>query len=408
MPGGLLQLSVYGEQDLYLTGNPQITYFIAVYKRHTNFAIESVQEFFNGTFDFGQKCYCVFTRVGDLIHRVYLWVRLPAINNQPDPKYTISWINGIGHALIKRVEIEIGGVVIDTQYGQWLEIWSELTVHNNKRDAYNDMVGRFEYFNSTMQQGGTVLYIPLQFWFCRNIGLSLPLVAIQNHQVRLLFDVANFNELWTSSNGQLRLSEEPHIEEAFIYADHIFLESEERRAFVQKRNNYYLIEQLQIWTQSLDIRKTENQIHLEFTHPVKELIWVIQNDSGCQIDGANMFNFSDRLLGEPGEPEDPMLRAKMQIEGRDLFNSRIGKYFRMWVPYAVHTRVPGNFIYVFSFSFDPEAFQPTGHLNMSRIDDFTIVMEVKDTLTKPIITIYAVNYNILDVTGGMAGVVYKN
>ena len=144
MPGGVLQLAAYGTQNIYLTGNPQITFFVSVYKRHTNFAIESIREYFIGGADFGKKVSCVVDRYGDLMSEVFLEVDLPRLSFEDNEKNNIynSWTNSIGHALIKYVEIEIGGIVIDKHYGQWLEIWNELTIPEEKRNAYNQMIGK--------------------------------------------------------------------------------------------------------------------------------------------------------------------------------------------------------------------------------------------------------------------------
>ena len=155
MPGGLLQLSAYGPQNVYLTGNPQITFFVGVYKRHTNFAIESIQQLFHGIVNFGTKVYCDIDPQADLVHEIFLNVRLPNLNVNPqdNPCYTVSWVNAIGHAIIQHIDIEIGGFLIDRQYGQWLEIWSELTLTTEKEYAYNLMVGKELNFNTDSQPG---------------------------------------------------------------------------------------------------------------------------------------------------------------------------------------------------------------------------------------------------------------
>ena len=202
MGGGFLQLAAYGAQDVYLTGNPQMTFFVAVYKRHTNFAIENVRQYFTGETDFGKKSYCQVERVGDLMNEVYLVVDLPKlsdINKEFDTE--LRWVNSIGHALIKFIEIEIGGVIVDRHYGLWLEIWFELTVPKSKHRGYEKMIGKTPgqcYFANTEE---TKIYVPLQFWFCKNRGLSLPLIALQNHEVRFNLTLRNLNELIVSKNN---------------------------------------------------------------------------------------------------------------------------------------------------------------------------------------------------------------
>ena len=176
MTGGLLQLAANGAQDIYLTGNPQITYFLGVYRRYTNFSVQNIPQYFNGNADFGQKVFCQIDRIGDLMNQVFLRVQLPSLipYNYEDKNGNLVeyyWVNAVGHALIKIIEIEIGGVVIDRQYGLWMQIWSDLTVPPGKRNGFNQMIGQDDSPINLNNNNQLNLYIPLYFWFCRNIGL---------------------------------------------------------------------------------------------------------------------------------------------------------------------------------------------------------------------------------------------
>ena len=186
MGGGLMQLVACSAQDIYLTGNPQITFFKVVYRRHTNFSMESIEQTFNGTADFGKKVSCTISRNGDLVSRVYLEAKLPAIAAASGKK--ACWTNYVGHALIKSVEVEIGGQRIDKHCGEWMHVWNELTQTSGHKNGYAEMVGNThaltDYTNITTDPSPT-LYIPLQFWFCRNPGLALPLIALQYHEVKV-------------------------------------------------------------------------------------------------------------------------------------------------------------------------------------------------------------------------------
>ena len=181
MAGGLLELVARGNQDIYLISRPQITFFKVVYKRHTNFSIESIRSPLDGSADFCQKVTTKFARNGDLAHKMILEVDVPAISSVAGT--TISYVNSLGHALIDYIEIRIGGQVIDKQYGEWMEIWNQLTMTEGQTLAYQDMLSRYSSF--TTLNTATTVYIPLQFWFCRNIGLALPLVALQYHDVEV-------------------------------------------------------------------------------------------------------------------------------------------------------------------------------------------------------------------------------
>ena len=428
MTGGELQLAAYGEQDLNLTGNPQITFFRAVYKRYTNFAIENMQEIITGHTIFGAKTYITLGRWGDLINKMELDIVLPALNPTNDPNFAISWINSIGHALIKQVDIEINGNIIDTHYGMWMEIWSELTLPAEKRYGYYNMIGKHEYFNVTIQQGELHLRVPFQFWFCENIGLSIPNIALYNSTIRLIITFQDFDNLWVSSTGNL-IPLEQHIAtcrthtkhkctvkdhfniiRASVFVDYIFLDNDERRFFVNHKHQY-LINLLGRNVISTNLTGTNNIIQLDdFNFPVKELIWVIRDNfvlKKVSGGGNECFNFSNRPSYFNIPPKDPMVDAIIYFEGQQrFFPARDPKYFRELEPYKRHSNVPDNFIYIYSFALQPEIYQPTGTCDFSRLDNATLNLRVLEELNDPQINIFAPFYNILLIEGGMAGLKY--
>lgn len=433
MTGGLLQLAAVGEQDVHLTGNPKITYMLAVYKQYTNFAIESVEQLFTGNADFGQKVYCLVERVGDLMNNVFLKIKLPTLvdlqyYNNENEIIRYYWVNSIGNAIIKYVDVMIGETIVDKQYGIWLEIWSELTVDTNKRLGYYEMIGKSENPINTNNQNGLTLYVPLFFWFCRNIGLSLPLIALQAHEVRINIAFRQIEELIVSSDGSPIpdfLSKNLTIIQSSLYIDYIFLEDLERKFFVNCKHEY-LIEQLQVNVQSIYSNATkdnpmnngmdkvldlEHMITMNFNHPVKELIWVLQNSTALKLypfGGNEWFNFSTKPYYVEGNDEDPLVHARLTFEGQDRMQVRDALYYRLIQPYQRHTNIPMNFIYVYSFAIKPEDFQPSGTCNFSRIDNQNLYIKISEKLVDPIITIFAVNYNILKIDSGMAGVLYSN
>lgn len=426
MPGGILQLAAIGPQDVFLTGNPQITYFIAVYKRYSNFSIECVQQLFTGNTDFGKKVYCKLDRVGDLMSEIYLHVRLPTLTSNKHPDKSIYWVNSIGHVLIKYIDIEIGQTVIDRQYGIWMEIWSELTMVKGKESAFNEMIGKYDKMNGQISEthGGSMeLYIPLYFWFCRNIGLALPLIALQHHDVVINMSIRDLDELWICDD----LDVEPDltsIVECSLYIDYIFLGDEERRRFANTEHEY-LIEQLQISSTSLDASiQTDNQmrqtargdktlIDVKFNHPVKEFIWIIQNslileisDDGRHL-GNDWFNFGNVV--DRNKQHDPMFNGKFIVDGKDRMALRSGKYFRLVQPYQRHTSVPEDtFIYVYSFALNPEEHQPSGTFNFSCVDSCLFEVTLNAGITRPVLQMFATNYNVLRIMGGMAGVAFSS
>ena len=433
MTGGLLQLAAYGAQDTYLTGNPQITFFVGVYRRYTNFAIQNIPQYFTGNSTFGQKVYCQLDRIGDLVNQTFLHVVLPELEqyyyyDENDVVVEYYWVNSVGHALIKIIEVEIGGVVIDRQYGIWMEIWMELTTPNDKIHGLNEMIGRSDSPINYNNNKELDLYVPLRFWFCKNIGLSLPLIALQAQEVRINLTIRQFEELIVSSNGlppPPEVFSNIEITRCNLEVDYIFLEDTERKIFA-KTNHQYLIDQVQVYATSLTsnglrqdptdpnkmdrIPELDQNFYMTFNNPVKELIWVLQNKTVLSLypyGGNEWFNFStEPYKSGVKSGEDPMTDANILFEGQDLFDLKSSKYFRTVVPYQRHTRVPNNFIYVYSFAINPEDFQPSGTCNFSRIDNQQIYMQISDKLVDPIITVFAVNYNILNIAGGMGGLEY--
>jgi hypothetical protein len=381
MGGGLMQLVAYGAQDIYLTGNPQITFFKVVYRRHTNFSMEAIEQTFNGAADFGKRVTCTVSRNGDLMHKVYLQVTVPA-----DPSGT--YVKNLGQALIKFAEVEIGGQRIDKHYGDWMHIWNELSQEAGKKEGYGLMTGAGSKDAGISAE--TDLYIPLEFWFCRNPGLALPLIALQYHEVKINIEFSALSEL-TSTAG-LSLSA------ASLYVDYIYLDTDERRRFAQVSHEY-LIEQVQ-FTGDESVSSVSNKIKLNFNHPCKELVWVVQRDAS----GVEKFDYTD------ASGLNPVLIAKLQLNGHDRFSERMGRYFNLVQPYQHHTNVPKTGINVYSFGLKPEEHQPSGTCNMSRIDNATLQL----TLTSETVgadakvRVYATNYNVLRIMSGMGGLAYSN
>ena len=395
MGGGLLQLVAYGAQDVYLTGNPQITFFKVVYRRHTNFAVEAIQQTFNGNPGYGNTVTCQISRNGDLINRAYLQVTLgdraaAAVTD------TDEYVNYIGLRLLKNVVLEIGGQQIDKHYSDWMYIWNELSLPEGKRYGYNKMVGE-------SVEGGETLYIPLEFWFCRNIGLALPLIALQYHEVKIKI------EFETRKN--CTIGTETHfgeLKDVSLWVDYIFLDTDERRRFAQLSHEY-LIEQLQ-FTGTENLSSGSNRIKLNFNHPCKELVWVAKTP---HTSGQEWYNYTTAANIVPNGSENPFTDAILQLNGNDRFAVRKGSYFNLVQPYQHHTNIPSNpGINVYSFALKPEDHQPSGTLNMSRIDTATLMVTAEalagQVTTYSGINIYAVNYNVLRILSGMGGLAYSN
>jgi hypothetical protein len=555
MGGGLMQLVAYGAQDVYLTGNPQITFWKVTYRRHTNFAVESIEQTFNGQADFGRRVTCTISRNGDLAYRTYLQVTLPEINQQmananapagtDDHGVFARWLDFPGEQLVAQVEVEIGGQRIDRQYGDWMHIWNQLCLTAEQERGYKAMVGQttqltyitdpaFANVDGPCSSDAprqvcaprnalpeTTLYVPFQFWYCRNPGLALPLIALQYHEVKINLDLRPIDEcLWAVSS--LHCNTDGHqgagqkvtaayaqsLVAASLYVDYVFLDTDERRRMAQNPHEY-LIEQLQ-FTGDESVGSSSNKIKLNFNHPCKELVWVVQPDANVdycsslecgtplfKLFGAQPFNYTDAtdalpnavhaygtdesLAGGATDGTDgsssqafitvdgifeqagaqqanvqsgwdqnnysqphlgtnvntgatvsdagtfvlsetaldlhcwgmnPVVVAKLQLNGQDRFSEREGSYFDVVQPFQHHTRTPDTGVNVYSFALKPEEHQPSGSCNFSRIDNATLQLVLSNATVEGTNTakvrVYATNYNVLRVMSGMGGLAYSN
>jgi hypothetical protein len=424
MGGGLLQLVAYGAQDVYLTGNPQITFFKVVYRRHTNFSIESIQQTFNGNAELGNRVTCQISRNGDLVHKLYLQVSASL-----DSAQNVFLQPFFGYKMIKHLELEIGGQRIDKQYGEWMYIWNELTMDSGKKEGYYQMVGGNKS-NAPIKyttNDKISLYIPLEFWFCRNIGLALPLIALQYHEVKVNIEFNKFDDIKATNTADKHwdLSATPNAVgantvgtsavtafktfSATLWADYIFLDTDERKRFAQLSHEY-LIEQLQFTGEESITANTAKSVRLSFNHPCKEIIWITKPiQVGTATSNAiNWTNFTHDVDNNDltTKYSNPTLTAKLQLNGNDRFAQREGEYFSLVQPYQHHNNIPSNRgINVYSFALKPEEHQPSGTLNMSRID--TAQLQLLSSKSGSVF-IYAVNYNVLRILSGMGGLAYSN
>jgi hypothetical protein len=284
MGGGLMQLVAYGAQDVYLTGNPQITLFKVVYRRHTNFSLECI-ELSSETVASGANRSMQVLRNGDLVTKSYLEVDLPQLTKPSSFDGEFAWCKRVGHAVIKSAELLIGGAPIDKHIGTWLDVWYELTHTAEQERGYAKMIGDVPELttltqgnvpavsNNPLGQNGTYrLFIPLQFWFCRNYGLALPLIALQYHDVRIKVELENLSNLIVYTYGASGAA--PNFGSMSVnlnvLSDYVYLDAEERKRFAQVGHEY-LIEQLQ-YEDAFTLAQGQGYT-LNFNHPCKELIF---------------------------------------------------------------------------------------------------------------------------------------
>lgn len=429
MGGGQMQLVAIGAQDIHLTGNPQITYFKTVYRQHTNFAIESIaQTFSNGTFDFGvTNLNCRIARNGDLIYRMYMTCELPALDSTFIAGFSgtpsqLSWSDSIGYILFNDISIYIGGQLIDKHYGTWLDIWSELSEITTDK-LWPSIIKKenpreIEAYSANIKK--KELYIPFNFWFNKNPGSALPLVALQYHDIEVRFTTRALNELIISDKTRTTVS--GSISNSKLYVDYIYLDKNERRRFVNSKHEY-LIEQLQLNTKTLS--DGDNKVDLQFNHPVKELIFTSINSN--RASQSSLPNIPSHTLSSPNSwnlwgsysTTNPLnLTTKYDFfENLDILfngNSRVSnrgpQYYRMVQPIQHHSRFPDNYIYIYSFALKPEEFQPSGTCNFSKLSSVQLKFSgvPSQTAGDLELNIYAINYNVLKINNGMGGLIYTN
>lgn len=533
MTGGLMQLVAYGAQDIYLTGNPQITFFKTMYRRYTNFSMECIENSFVGTPGFGKRLTCRIIKNGDLMHKIYLVIVINAVNPGSS---SFAWVKRLGHAIIKEVSINIGGTRIDTHYGTWLDIWYELARKGYHEVGYANLIGDVpeltDYNNSV--KGPFTLYIPLQFWFNKFVGLSIPLIALQYHEVNMDLELEVIDKLIVKDcNFEANIS----ISSVSALIDYIYLDTDERRRFAQVGHEY-LIEQIQ-WNGIELVNDLVKKYRLDYKHPTKELFFAMKNGlytsgrpfiyySGtgswnieeaatliieksialtndpsdlvggtwieviagkrATVDKLNITNnysqsvwvnpeslsigsygitnkiLADVLIGVEGDitvsgiqttltirdisfPTDLMIDTRfnpcdplvvmfnnygilidgsynplqyglLQLNGHDRFDRREGAWFNYVQPQMRHSNTPKDGVNIYSFSIYPEEHQPSGTANLSRIDTTDLTLWFNDITFDnglpefPLLNsgnriwLFALNYNILRVLSGLAGLAY--
>jgi hypothetical protein len=557
MPGGLIQIATYGSQDLFLTGVPEITFFKVVYRRHTNFSMESVKVYFDDPVEFGSYSIVKIPKVGDLMHKTYVEIKLPKIelhkkhhanhklhkmenlyieaknnynitlefmkinrlgyiagydkliaeNSVDDPTSDIidsinnifesyaetdtqfknlisgtenvpfkydeismqsicniendnlfhalsigveksikvqgfffntmrkmhkkyeklkndslkfAWVKRIGHAIIESVEVKIGGHKIDKNWGDWINIWYELTANRNMQEIYYRMIGNvpeLTNFNKK-KKPSYILRIPLQFWFCKFSGLSIPLVALEYHDVSLHFKFRKFEQLCYIEHGEIRTpcsDEGINLEEvpdnlsvninAWLIIDYIYLDSSERKRFAQSSHEY-LIEQLQR-VEISNMSQSEMQVLINnFVHPSKELIWVSQKEKYMHNeDGHNECRWDNYSLNHSNYG-NPIKFSSIFFNSYTRCIKLDGNYFNYVQPYESHYTTPSDGINMYSFSLFPEEVQPSGTANLSRISRIIIQMWFSHCTDPLNIRVYTRNLNILRIVSGFSGIAF--
>jgi hypothetical protein len=486
MAGGLLQLAGYGNQDIYLTGSPIISYFKVVYRRYTNFSMENISlELDKTELSFHEEK--IFKRKIDrnaeLISKIYFTFTLPEIQSPPGRQF--QWIKNIGSTLIRSVAVFIAGRKIDEHYGEWIHIWHELNLTAEQKNGYDQMIGNVpEIYDPANADGNNgiypdsrfgidfipsinarKIYVPLIFWFNRHPGLTLPLIALQYHEIELQFYMRAIKDLYTiiesdplSENYGYRIKPSETVNahrienyltdtsaiqvnqdgsKALLYFDinprlevnYIFLDADERKRFANVDHEYLIERIFRIEETGIEGNSSHN-IRLELHHPTKELVWCTKRDNvSTQNDWTNFTNWTDETnppyslsYYNPYGPtykitsnnypayknKSILLDAKLKLNGYDRFSEKDNIYFNLAQPFESHTRIPKTGIYCYSFALDntnSKVNQPSGSCNFSMYNNVDLAITTRPIDSqqdyKFICTVYAINYNMLRIKSGM-------
>jgi len=405
--GTLVELIARGNQDVYLIGNPQFSFFKSVYRRHTNFAMEPIRQIFTESPNFGKRVTCIIDKKADMLNDILLEVELPALTEN------VSWTNGVGYFMIDYIELQLGGEPIDHITGDILDAWMELSTQLGIKNSLYTMIGKSITFNKNTQTGALNLLIPLPFWFTRGVERSLPLISMQYFDVKVVIQFKTFDQCWYKLTDATPYSiypvSGPSITSATLICNYIYLDTHERQKMASQESFEYLIEQFQ---ESNAYQVTPDCINLNvplfFNHPVKELIWMYRTTEATNAN--DYYNYANILnYNTPSEIiYPPFDNMQLRFNGNDRFEYIPSTYFYLYQPYRHHSCGTSQYIHVYSFALNPEGVQPSGTSNFSKLDNVSLNLVCNPSIQDGYINIYALNYNILRIQSGMAGLMFSS
>ena len=404
MDGSITQLGL--SNYLINREGSAVSFFRNAYKNYANYAKDTREVNFKNSVRFGQKSSFRFDedgKFGDLVTNIVIAIDLPDLTpytNINGQKF--GYCNGVGNAIAKNIELRIGGNLIDQHTSEWLDIYGELTVKPGCKDNYYNMIQKYSDSNytSTTFTGGRV-YIPLQFWFCRNItarnsSLVLPLSSLYNSTIELNVEFRNFLDIIVTEDNILTGAPNLEIQDTQLLVDYIILDEEERNNYINVPKQLNIINQLQNYEFTINANTTEQIFSLKsMKYPVTELVFVIRrNDSDVFND---YFNYSNTNLLDIVNKRNPIKNIRLMFDGKDRIKTSPASIFTQLEPTKVHTNTPINkYIHVYSFALEPEKIeQPNGVCNFSDIQEPQIHLSLNSNIAASKLFIYAVNYNVL-------------
>lgn len=391
MSTSILQLQAVGQQDVYLTKDPQINVFKYNYYRHVNFATETVRLNLNDVVDFERKSSCIIPRRGHLLSKLHLHIRLPPIVRNGGTY--ASWSDTLGYAIFSEpIELQIGGVIVDRLYPQFLNAWDELS-NGTKRDGTNLMLLKSDtyvvnYYNA---QRPVDLMIPLDFWFTKRYSSALPIASMLSQEIRINFKLRPFVECINYDGAEpapVFISDYNFFAE-YIYLDDVILDT------FRKQKHMFLIEQMQYNGQErISANATTYNSNLKFNNACKEFVFFCSEVNN--LDTNNYFAY-----GRSADENPIVQSASLYLDGKLRFDNLPEFYYRSIFPYNIHSSIPLKYIYTMPFSIHPEDNQPTGSLNANRFNDITLALRLSNNNPEVELFVFALSYNIITIENGI-------
>lgn len=400
MKGALLELVARGEEDIWLIGNPSISFFKSVHKRHTNFSRFESKQIFYGQPNFGKTVTLNIEKKGDLLSNIMLEIKLPATGNSE-----VSWINGIGNYIIQEATFKIGGETIHRMSGEFIDTYYKYYYQLGHYANYTSMIKRVSGYRKTSQPDSMTLYVMIPLWFTKEPSQALPVISLGYHDITLEIKFRPLIEcLFNNQDKSTLTGFNLDIIHAYVWCDFYYLDKHERQMFLNKPELNYLIEQVNDNIFSVATGEVAKTYSLTLSHPVKELVFIYRSTYYTNINKWDNYLCYNSALNTDLAPLDEL---NIQLDGNDRTVMRDADYYRLVQPVLHHNSCNTDYVYMYSFANNADSLQPSGTVNFSQIDDSKLVIRFHTYITDGTIYVWSKNYNMLKIKQGMAGILYS-
>ena len=408
MVTGNLQLTTSGSSERALTGNPQMTFFKALYKRHTKYSINTMEAAVSTMCKFGSNIRFKINKTGDLLKNIFLELKVNGLNQTQGGASWVGFTNSFFPSLIEHMDLYINEQLIDRINGTFLDIYNEIMLPQGKRIVHDNMIGKYENplsVETNAINNEYTFYLPIPFWFCEHISSALPLIALQHSDIYINIKLRESKELIKSdvelSNILDVNNDKFEIQSLKMFGNYIILDAPERRLFASKPHEY-LITQHQSVVDYIKPENTIKTVNLTLRHSVKYITWVIRNQLPCDtLNGNSWVNY------ENSDGSNPLVTSKIKFNGMDYIDNMNTDFYTKVVPYYYFPNYPRKYINIYSFNENPHCWKPSGHYNFDTIDDSNLILTLNNHNDNKEVLVFAENYNVLRISGGIAGLAFN-